>query len=137
MMMMSPFRRSLAAHLLLGQAGERLAIRLLEELGFEILCHNWRHGKLEIDIVARDGDTLCFIEVKTRHRPLFRPATSIGREKRRLLVRAAHRYLHALHDPAIGCRYDIIEVIRSGRRFTAIYHWPNAFDEPRRLRRWW
>ena len=120
-------RRLRAAHLALGVAGERLAARLLEELGLDILCRNYRHGHIDIDIVARDEGTLCFVEVKTRTNPLFRPATAVGRVKRKRLIRAARHYLRELHSPPIPYRYDIIEVIRIGRRFTAIHYWPNAF----------
>ena len=123
------FRRAQAAHLRLGRQGEALALRLLEELGLEPLCRNYRHGRWEIDIVARDGATLCFVEVKTRRHPRFRPAAAVGRAKRQHLRRAALHYLRELQAPAVNYRFDIVEVVRQGRRWTEIRHWPNAFGK--------
>lgn len=128
-MLAERLRRARNAHLRLGRQGEALAVRLLEELGLEILCRNYRHGRWEIDIVARDGAILCFIEVKTRRNPLFRPASAVGREKRRHLVKAARHYLRELHFPGLVRRFDIIEVVRRDRSWSELRHWPGAFAE--------
>jgi putative endonuclease len=66
----------------------------------------------EIDIVARDGGILVFVEVKTRKNEYFgRPAGSVDRKKRHLLSRAAVRYLKRLKNPRVCFRFDIVEVI--------------------------
>ena len=91
---------------------------------------NYHSRSAEIDLVARDGDVLCFVEVKTRHRlGRFRPAAAVGTEKRRHIVRAAHQYLREIARPPIVYRFDIVEVILAGRRLRAARYWPNAFAE--------
>jgi len=106
------FARARARHLRLGRRGERLAGRALEEIGFDILTRNYRCSYGEIDLVAREGLTLCFIEVKTRRSAEFaRPAAAVGREKRRRIIRAAQRYLREIGHPLIPYRFDIVEVV--------------------------
>ena len=133
------FRKGRAAHLRLGRTGERVACRLLRDLGMEILVCNFsgRHG--ELDIVARDGDTLCFVEVKTRRRRRrSRPADAVTAEKKWHIVSTARRYLNHLGHPEVVHRYDIVEVVfsRDRRRLLDVRHWPAAFsaDDARRPR---
>ncbi len=81
---------SRAAHLRLGRRGESLACRLLEESGCTILARNWRCAAGELDIVARDGTTLVFAEVKSRRmRPDRRPGENLSRRQFRRDLRAA------------------------------------------------
>lgn len=130
---MSPFRQRRAAHLRLGRRGEGLAKSLLRRLGLDVLTTNYRTLQGEVDIVARDGTTLCFVEVKTRHRQLLsRPADAVGREKRRRIIRAARRYRRDLGWPAITHRYDIVEIVFEGRRLRDVRYWPGAFTEEER-----
>src|ERR1700712_1799646 len=72
-----------AEHLERGTSGEKLARRFLRRNGFKILYRNFRgRSGGEIDIVCRDGDTLVFVEVKTRSREDFgRPFEAIGRQQ--------------------------------------------------------
>ncbi len=106
------FARRRAVHLRLGRRGERIAGRLLAELGFELLVRNYRCGEGEIDLVAREKHVLCFIEVKTRRRAgTRRPAEAVGRAKRRHIIRAARRYLREIGRPPVPHRFDIVEVI--------------------------
>lgn len=56
----------MAGHNRFGELGETLATRHLEKLGFQIVQTNWRMHRYEIDIIARNGDTIHFVEVKTR-----------------------------------------------------------------------
>jgi putative endonuclease len=126
------FGKRRAAHLRLGTRGERIAVRLLRELGLDVLARNYGGPHGEIDIVARAGTTLCFVEVKTRHhRTNSRPADAVGREKRRRIIRTAHQYLRELGFPSLVYRYDIVEVILVGRRVTDLRYWRNAFQEGR------
>jgi putative endonuclease len=128
-----PFGRRRAAHLRLGQRGERLARTLLGRLGLDVLTTNYRTAQGEVDIVAREGTTLCFVEVKTRHRQAHaRPADAVGHEKRRRIMRAARRYRRDLGWPAIPHRYDIVEIVLSGRRVRDVRYWPGAFSEEER-----
>jgi putative endonuclease len=128
-----PFARRRAAHLRLGRRGERLAQTLLRRLGLDVLTTNYRTAQGEVDIVARAGTMLCFVEVKTRHRRLHsRPADAVGREKQCRIIRAARRYRRDLGWPAIPHRYDIVEIVLAGRRLADVRYWPGAFTEEER-----
>ncbi len=128
------FARRRAAHLRLGTRGEQVAATLLEELGLEIIMRNYTVPDLgELDIVARDGGVLCFVEVKTRHRlGLTRPADAVRGDKRQRLWRTGARYVKELGSPPVPVRYDVVEVILDGWRLQALRHHRNAFAE----RRW-
>lgn len=112
-----------------GEQGERLAARHLRRLGYKIVARRSRTRYGEFDIIAVDGTTVVFVEVKTRRTDAgIRPAESIGDVRRRRMTRAAVVYLksHGLLDYA--ARFDIIEVVwpRGARRPT-LHHHPNAF----------
>ncbi len=111
-----------------GDQGEEAAARLLRSRGLRILDRNWRAGPLELDMVCADGDTLVFVEVKTRAaNGMTSPADGITARKRRLLFQAARAWLgaHAAWDRP--CRFDVVCVIRDGALFTP-EHCPHAFD---------
>lgn len=118
-----------AAHLRLGRRGERLACILLRELGLEILTCNYSGPHGEIDIVARDGVMLCFVEVKTR-RPSSRsrPLDAVTSRKKWHIVRTAERYLRQIGHPNVAYRYDVIEVVIAGRNLQQIRHLPAVFN---------
>src|SRR4051812_49246263 len=100
-------------HLRLGVRGENLACRFLKRNRYKILYRNFR-GRTggEIDIVCREGDTLVFVEVKTRSREDFgRPLDSVDREKRRRIARGGLAWLRLLDNPDIFFRFDVVEVI--------------------------
>lgn len=93
-----------------GAAAERAAEWYLRGLGYRILGRNVRAGGGELDLVATEGDTLCFIEVKARSSDHFgRAVEAVGRDKQRRLVRAARGYL-ARHPWPGPCRIDVIGV---------------------------
>ncbi len=122
------WRRLRQTHLRLGRRGERTAARLLENTGCEILCRNYRAGRDEIDLVARENCILCFVEVKTRrYKPGIRPAEAVDAEKRRHIMRGARRYLREIGSPELPIRFDIIEVITQGYRIREIRQMKNAF----------
>jgi putative endonuclease len=126
------FGKRRAAHLRLGERGERLAVRLLRELGLDVLARNYRTSRGELDIVAREGGALCFVEVKTRHRWVHsRPADAVGPAKRQRMIRAAKQYLRELGFPPLLYRYDIVEVVLVGPRVVDMRYWRNAFREQR------
>ena len=132
---MRPFRKRRAKHLTLGRRGESIAASLLRELGLQVLVRNYTTPAGEIDIVARDRDMLCFVEVKTRHRAIHsRPADAVGRDKKRRIARTAHRYLKEIGRPPLAYRFDIVEVLLENRWLRDLRYWPNAFTEsPRRI----
>src|SRR4051794_9504597 len=99
----SVFAPSKAAHLERGASGEKLACRFLKRNGYKILYRNFRgRSGGEIDIVSRDGDTLAFIEVKTRSSEDFgRPFETIRSEQRHRISRGALAWLRMLDNPDI------------------------------------
>ncbi|MFA5689958.1 MAG: YraN family protein [Kiritimatiellales bacterium] len=101
-----------AAHLRTGRAGELRAARFLKKSKIKILARNVRVGRDEIDLIARDGETLVFVEVKTRRTEDFgAPVSAVDKAKRRKLSRAAMRFMQRrkLRPPYI--RFDVVEVI--------------------------
>ena len=97
---------------LLGAKGELLAESRLKEMGYAILEKNYRRLPLgEIDIVARHGSDLVFVEVKTRRSELFGSAAeSVGKKKRRRITRAAMCYVSEHNLGEVDCRFDVAEV---------------------------
>ena len=100
----------------LGREGENLAVAHLRENGYEIVERNWRFGKLEIDIIARKGNVLSIVEVKTRSGDYFgEPEDGVTKAKERFLATAADHYIIS-RNLDVGVRYDIISiVIHNGR----------------------
>lgn len=103
----------------LGGWGEDEAARLLKKKGYTILERNFRGRFGEIDIVAREGDTLVFVEVKARTNLNFGSAKeAIGLRKRRHIIRASLEYLN--RNPGGGdeaIRYDVVTVEKRGEGF--------------------
>jgi uncharacterized protein (TIGR00252 family) len=110
-----------------GRRAEDLAARYLEERGYAILERGYRGAGGEIDLVARQGDCLVFVEVKSAWgRRLGRPEERVDAAKQGHLVRAARQYLLA-HDLKGDCRFDVVVIEGSpeGPRFT---HLVSAFQ---------
>jgi putative endonuclease len=112
----------LAPHLLLGQRGERLAAEHLERLGYALVASNFTlpvgrnlRGALveaEIDLIAYEGTTLCFIEVKTRASDWFAaPEANVDLRKQRQIARAARAYRRMFGLVGAPYRYDVVSVI--------------------------
>ena len=109
----SRFSPSSPEHLRRGTRGEKLAGRFLRRQGFKILYRNFRSRRGgEIDLVCREGDTLVFVEVKTRTREDFgRPLEAVNRQKQRRISLGALAWLRLLGNPDILFRFDIVEVM--------------------------
>lgn len=116
-------------HLERGECGERAAQKHLQSLGFRLVVANYRIGRLEIDLVMRDAETLVFVEVKTRGPDGWtRPAAAVNSRKKRLLSQAALRYLAKSGHPKLPIRFDIVEVLMDeSRRIVELRHLPAAF----------
>lgn len=101
----------MAEHNLLGNKGEMLASRYLMDKGFAVLHYNWRSGHKEIDLIARERDTLVFVEVKSRRNECFGNAyDAVTPEKIERLISAAESYvMHYKVD--IPYRFDVVTVI--------------------------
>ncbi len=94
-----------------GRRGERLAERHLKAKGYRILERNYRLKLGELDLVARDGETVVFVEVKLRAGDAFgSPSEAVGSVKRRKLVRTAQAYIQ---DKGLDCpmRFDVISIL--------------------------
>lgn len=121
---MTRARRALGAH------GEALARRHLESLGYEIVEQNVRLPGGELDIVARDGSTLVFVEVRSRRTGSFgTPTESVDWRKRRRLAALAERYLHSRRLGEVPCRFDVVGITWSaGEDSPRVDHVPGAFS---------
>ena len=112
-----------------GDAAEERACRHLERSGFTVVERNFRTPGGEIDIVARKGDLLVFVEVRSREVPGFgTPEESVTPAKRRRIVAAARRYLTNV--PASSwreARFDVIAIEGRGDA-EVLRHYPAAFD---------
>ena len=106
------------ARLSLGKHGEDLACRELRRRGYAVLARRYRTRWGEIDIVARDGDTLVFVEVKTSRTVRFGgPGAAVGFRKQRRLINMARGYLMGMRRPEPPCRFDVVGVtIEAGAR---------------------
>lgn len=102
----------------LGRRGEGRAVRYLESLGYEIVERNYRCRHGEIDVIARDGGDLAFVEVKTRRTDEDGcPSAAVDLRKRRRIVLSAWNYLQEKDLGEIDCRFDVAEVyFVDGRR---------------------
>ena len=96
----------------LGKTGEDFACRELERLGFVILARRFRTRMGEIDIIAREGDTLAFIEVKARRSTRFGiPCEAVDWRKQQTIGRIAAEYVlrHGIGDAL--CRFDVVSIV--------------------------
>ncbi|WP_124727613.1 YraN family protein [Staphylospora marina] len=112
-----------------GRAGEEAAARFLSRKGLNILDRNWSSRLGELDLVAVDGDTLVFVEVRTTGGDRFGHGfQSVDLNKQRKVRRLAAQYLqmHRLHDRPV--RFDVVSV-RVDRNLEVLHveHIPGAF----------
>jgi putative endonuclease len=132
----------------LGPLGESYAAAYLEQLGYRLVAANFtlpvgrnRRGTVitaEIDLVAYDGDTLCFIEVKSRSSDWFAPPqANVDLRKRRQITRAARAYRRILGLEDQPFRYDVVTVVLAGDSTPHIELLRNFWtEESLRKRRW-
>src|SRR6185436_11764905 len=100
------------ARQILGKTGEDLACRELEARGYAIVARRYRERGGEIDIIARDGATLVFVEVKTRiGRGFGDPTDAIARWKRRRMKRIALEYMMRQQLADGPCRFDVVSIL--------------------------
>jgi len=94
----------------LGAFGEDVAARWLTARGIQILDRNWRSGRSELDLIAREGDVIAFIEVKTRRPGPQSPVEAVSGAKRRAIRRASAAWIHS--HPGVGreFRFDILGI---------------------------
>jgi putative endonuclease len=96
----------------LGKRGEDLACAELEKRGYVVLDRRFRTRRGELDIIARDGSVLVFIEVRARSgRRYGTPFESVTWQKRQRLSQMAASYLSIKHVAHVACRFDVVSVI--------------------------
>src|SRR6266481_9093857 len=122
-------RRALAPKTL-GQRGEAAAARFLKRLGYIIVARGSHIRRGEIDLIAVDGRTVVFVEVKTRvSHDAGHPAEAVDREKQRRLTRLAMVYLKRHHLLETSARFDVIAITwPKNQRRPTIEHFKNAFE---------
>jgi len=105
--------KELPEHLRRGARGEKLASRFLRSHGYKVLYRNFKDRRGgEIDIVCRDGNTLVFVEVKTRGGEEFgRPIEAVDRRKQLRVSKGGLAWLRLLDNPDVVFRFDVVEVL--------------------------
>lgn len=103
-----------AGHLSFGKRGEDKATDFLEEKGYKILCRNFKTKIGEIDIIALDNETLCFIEVKARRSLRFGlPQEAVSTRKQRQISKAALAFLKEKKFLDKKARFDVLSIFYS------------------------
>ena len=111
-----------------GNLGEKLAQDFLKKKGYIILETNYRCPRVEIDIIARDRETLVFIEVKMRRSCAFgKPEESVTPAKQQQIRKVAEGYLLTHRLERAACRFDVIAIRPDGRAGYVLQHFKNAF----------
>lgn len=114
----------------LGELGERMAAVWLTRRGWTVVGRRFRFGHRDIDLVARRGSEVAFVEVKARRGTVFGdPVEAVDWRKRRELQRSARCWIHRHGQPGEAYRFDVIGVLISGRR-ARVRHVENAFGLP-------
>ena len=97
--------------LALGKLGEELAFKKVKRLGYKCIARNYRCALGEIDLIAKDGDCLVFIEIKTRRgRSLGSIKEAIDKRKKRQLSKVALAYLKSNNSCDVKSRFDVVAI---------------------------
>ena len=117
----------MAYHNLLGEEGEKIAIRFLKSKGYIIHHTNWRMGHLEVDVIADNGQELVFVEVKTwSSEENGKPEESVNEKKEMDLITSADVYLESL-ELEVPVRFDIVSIILNDQG-SSLTHFEDAFS---------
>jgi putative endonuclease len=112
----------------LGERGEALAFEKINRLGYTHIIKNYRCRLGEVDLVAKDGDVLVFIEIKTRRgRPLGFAKEAVNLRKQKQLSKVALNYMKTHHCCDVSARFDVVAVCVGGGA-PQIEVIKNAFD---------
>lgn len=114
-----------------GQRGELLAERFLRQLGYQTIARRYTTPVGELDLVMRAGNTVVFVEVKTRRdRRRADPEDAVTAAKRAKLFKAAAWLLHRKRWEARPCRFDVVAIILPENGEPEITHHIAAFEPP-------
>ncbi|MBW1888064.1 MAG: YraN family protein [Deltaproteobacteria bacterium] len=116
------------ARLDLGKRGEELALKKVKRLGYKCIARNYRCALGEIDLIAKDGDCLVFIEIKTRKgKSLGYAKEAVNERKKRQLTKVALAYMKAKDCVNVKSRFDVVAInLSQGKEQIEIIQ--NAFD---------
>jgi putative endonuclease len=123
-------REGIPQHLEMGERGELAALFHLRREGYVVVARRWRTPRQrgDVDLIAWEGGTLCFVEVKTRGGYAVASAESaVDEDKRKVMRRIARQYMKSIEPPADSVRFDVVSVyiVENGREAT-LYR--GAFD---------
>ena len=125
----------MAEHNIIGQIGEELAAKIMQEKGFRVVDMNWKFGHLEMDVIAVSKKEIAFVEVKTRTTSFGgkRPEEYVDDLKRRRMAAAANAYIK-FHKIELVPRFDIIGITMDATTHEAkeVTHLEDAFLPPQR-----
>lgn len=112
----------------LGQMGEKIALKYLRQKKFEVVIKGFRLYRGEIDLIARDRETLVFVEVKTRSEgALGLPEESVDSRKQRQIRKIAEGYLALNNIEDMECRFDVISIVFDEKGSFSLSHYKDAF----------
>jgi putative endonuclease len=112
----------------LGKLGEDLALKTVKRMGYRCIARNYRCPLGEMDLIAKDGDTLVFVEIKTRRgQSLEWAKEAVDWRKKRQLSKVALAYMKENHCADVKSRFDVVAV-NLGSRGKEIEVVKNAFD---------
>ncbi len=131
-----------------GEFGERLAARFLEETGFRLVLSNFkvpvgRNSRDaivtgEIDLIALDSDVICFVEVKTRSSDEFAsPLAAVDLRKQRQITRTARVYRKIFNLHGARFRYDVVSIVLTNAKEPRIELFKNFWTEAKFLKKSW
>ncbi|MGQ4806858.1 hypothetical protein NKDENANG_00194 [Candidatus Entotheonellaceae bacterium PAL068K] len=114
-----------------GQQGEQIAADYLQQQGYLIQQQNYRCRRGEIDLIAWDGATLVFVEVKTKSRAAFgAPQAMVHRRKQQTIVRVAMMYVQQYRVQNTALRFDVVAITFPIGGLPEVTHVPDAFSPP-------
>ncbi len=114
--------------MLSGAVGEKIAADYLEKQGYRIVERNYRTPMGEVDIIACDGDTLVFVEVKSRSGKAFGlPQSAVDFRKQFKITQVALSYLRNKRISNRACRFDVVAVLKEAKGYE-VELIQNAFD---------
>ena len=100
----------------LGRQGESLAVESYQKKGYTILKRNYRFGRSEVDIIARKGEVLAIVEVKSRTSTYFGdPQSFVSKKQQRSLIVAADRFV-STNNLVVNVRYDIVSIVSQSKK---------------------
>ena len=111
----------------LGRIGEEMAVAFLRKKGLKIVETNWHYQHLEIDVIAKDGDVLVFVEVKTRRTAYFgNPEEAVSRQKISRIINASEAYIFEKNYNGES-RFDVISIIIPHNSKPQLEYFEDAF----------